>query len=242
MALPSDYNGMFIQGMTNPEELRKFLQFKFSENEIQNAYTGLVEEAKALARTEGTSPLRGFWKLMDRSFSGKNSQLKCGAGCAHCCYTGVSATQLEWDGILKRVEEKGIDLNQIIERSQRTITRIKATLQSGKHPDLTEWHQLVINQPCPFLEEDQTCAVYEDRPLDCRLVVAFRDACTSKKLEHAQRGVVIEEAVGSTVIAKLQHDQTPKFKRRKFNGTQPLRLLQHWLILWQEKNRKKKKR
>jgi len=80
--------------------------------------------------------------------------------------------------------------------------------------------------------------VYEDRPLDCRMVVAFRGVCESKNLEHAQRGVVLEEAVGSTVIAKLQHDMTPKIKRRKFRGTQPIKLLQHWLILWREKNKK----
>ncbi|GIS84783.1 MAG: hypothetical protein CM1200mP16_10830 [Nitrospina sp.] len=50
------------------------------------------------------------------------------------------------------------------------------------------------------------------------MVVAFRGVCESKKLEHAQRGVVIEEAVGATVIAKLQHDALPKIKRRKFRG------------------------
>jgi hypothetical protein len=48
---------------------------------------------------------------------------------------------------------------------------------------------------------------------------------------------VLEEAVGATVIAKLQHDQPPKIKRRKFRGTQPIKLLQHWLILWKEKHR-----
>ena len=49
------------------------------------------------------------------------------------------------------------------------------------------------------------------------------------------RGLEIEEAVGATVIAKLQHDATPKIKRRKFRGTQPIKLLQHWLILWRDR-------
>ena len=34
---------------------------------------------------------------------------------------------------------------------------------------------------------------------------------------------------------------TPKIKRRKFRGTQPIKLLQHWLILWKEKKQKVKK-
>ena len=149
---------------------------------------------------------------------------------------------MEWDGILKLAKEKNIDFNAIIERSQRTIDRVEKTIQSDKALDQIDWHNLVVNQPCPFLEEDHSCAVYEARPLDCRLVVAFRDVCGSKKLEHAQRGSVIDEAVGATVIARLQYDQTPKFKRRKFTGDQPLRLIQHWLILWRDKQGKKKRR
>ena len=148
---------------------------------------------------------------------------------------------MEWDGIVKTTEEKGINLNEIIEKSQRTIKKVDEVLQSGKNLDQVDWHRLVINQPCPFLNDEGACQVYKDRPLDCRMVVAFRGICGSKKLEHAQRGVVIEEAVGSTVIAKLQYDATPKIKRRKFRGTQPIKLLQHWLILWRDKQKGKSK-
>ena len=90
----------------------------------------------------------------------------------------------------------GFDLNAMFERSKRTINKVDVVLKSGKNMDQVDWHRLVINQPCPFLSEEGACEVYEDRPLDCRMVVAFRGICESKKLEHAQRGVVIEEAVG----------------------------------------------
>lgn len=239
MTLQADHNGAFIQGMTDPDELKSFLQFRFSQEEIQEAYTLRLEEAKTLARAEKSTPLRAFWKILDRAYNTKAQILKCGRGCAHCCYTAVAATQLEWDGILNHVREQNIDLHQIIERASKSISRVKDTLKSGKDIDQVDWHRLVINQPCPFLNEDQSCAIYENRPLDCRLVVAYRGACTSKNLEHAQRGVVIDEAVGSTIVARLQYEQTPKMKRRKFDGTQKLRLLQHWLISWQEKNKKK---
>ena len=239
MALKSDVNGLFIEGMTDTAELANYLQQKFGEENIQNAYGNLAEESTKAARSEGMTPLRKFWQLLNRAY--KNAPpLKCERGCSHCCHTGVAATQVEWEGILNNVTKNGIDLNKIIERSQRTINRVRETLRSNKSLEQVDWHRLVINQPCPFLDDEQACIIYEDRPLDCRLVVAFRDQCHSKKLEHAQRGVVIDEAVGATVIAKIQHDQTPKFKRRKFQGVQPIKLLQHWLILWQEKNKKKK--
>ncbi|MFQ5450235.1 MAG: YkgJ family cysteine cluster protein [Nitrospinaceae bacterium] len=241
MEAQTDPNGMFIQGMTRPDELMQFMRTRFPEKEIQETYHRMVEESKALARSEKTTPLQAFWKLLDKAYDEKTPPRQCQRGCAHCCHTGVALTQMEWDGILNRVRENGIDLESVIERSKKTVGRVRGVLQSGKDLDQVDWHQLVVNQPCPFLGEDQECTIYEDRPLDCRLVVAFRDVCQSKKLEHAQRGTVTEEAVGSTVVARLQYDKTPKFKRRKFRGTQPLRLFQHWLILWQEKNKKKKK-
>ena len=129
--------------------------------------------------------------------------------------------------------------HQIIERSRKSVERVRQSLESGANREQVDWHRLVINQPCPFLNAEQKCDVYEDRPLDCRLVVAFRDACKSKNLEHAQRGVWVEEAAGAAVIARLQHEQTPKLLRKKFNGTQPLALLQHWLIVWEKKRKKK---
>jgi len=239
MELKSDTNGLFIEGMSDSSDLADYIQRKFKEEDVQNTYESLIKGHIKIARSEGITPLRKFWQALNHSH--KNTPiLKCEKGCAHCCHTGVAATQVEWDGILNNIMENNIDLGKVIERSKRTIDRVREILHSKKSLEQIDWHRLVINQPCPFLGEDHACIIYEDRPLDCRLVVAFRDQCESKKLEHAQRGVVIEEAVGATVIAKIQHDQTPRFKRRKFQGVQPLKLLQHWLILWQEKNKKKR--
>lgn len=242
MPAQTDNVGMFIQGMTQPDELIKYIQSRFSEKEIEETYSRMAATARSAAVEEQTTPLRAFWRLLDQAYREKAPPLQCGEGCAHCCYTGVTLTQLEWDGILNLVRDQNIDLEEIVQRSQKTIRKVREALKSNRNLDQIDWHNLVVNQPCPFLGDDQACMIYEDRPLDCRMVVAFRGVCQSKKLEHAQRGVVIEEAAGSAVIAKLQHDQTPKFKRRKFRGSQPLRLFQRWLILWQDKKSRKKKR
>ncbi|HJO00508.1 MAG TPA: YkgJ family cysteine cluster protein, partial [Nitrospinaceae bacterium] len=106
MALKSDANGLFIEGMTNSAELGDYLQRKFSDEDIQDSYAILAEDSVKSARAEGTTPLRKFWQLLDRSY--KNiPPLKCERGCGHCCHTGVAATQVEWDGILNRVKENG---------------------------------------------------------------------------------------------------------------------------------------
>ena len=61
MPLKTDKNGMFIDGMTNTDELAGFLKHKFSEEKIQQAYDYLVEATKEKSRTEKTTPLRIFW-------------------------------------------------------------------------------------------------------------------------------------------------------------------------------------
>ncbi len=241
MSLYSDHNGVFIQGMTDAKELRGYIQQRYPEDEIQSAYVSLLNQTKALARAEKISLLHAFWKALDRAYREKAPPPACDKGCAHCCYTGVMITQLEWDDILKSAKARNIDLNQIIERARKSVDRVGKALDSGVDPDTVDWYRMVMNQPCPFLDEDQTCAIHEDRPLDCRLMLAFRSACETKNLEHAQRGATVEEAVAPAVIARLQYEQTPKIRRRKFDGTQKLRLLQHWLILWKQKKLPKKK-
>ncbi|HJO58790.1 MAG TPA: YkgJ family cysteine cluster protein, partial [Nitrospinaceae bacterium] len=82
MALKSDVNGLFIEGMTDSAELGDYLQRKFTEEDIQNAYAILAEDSVKTARAEGITPLRKFWQLLDRSY--KNiPPLKCERGCGH---------------------------------------------------------------------------------------------------------------------------------------------------------------
>ena len=153
MTLKSDTNGLFIEGMTDSAELANYLQRKFGEKNIQSAYASLTEESIKTARSEGTTPLRKFWQLLSRDYKNLPT-LKCERGCAHCCHTGVAATQVEWEGILNNALEHEIDLNKIIERSKRTINRVREALRSNKNLEQIDWHRLVINQPCPFLNDD----------------------------------------------------------------------------------------
>ena len=106
----------------------------FPNKKFQDAYTWLLEQAKNLARASQLTPLQAFWKLLDESYRRKAPPLQCGKGCAHCCYTGVTLTQLEWDGILKYVDENNIDLEKIMQRSERTINRVRKVLESDEKP------------------------------------------------------------------------------------------------------------
>lgn len=239
----SDQNGVYLMGMSDAQDLRQYIQARFTEGELQYAYELLLKNTQDLAKAEHIPPLQALWKILDAAYQKKMPPMTCHEGCAHCCYTGVMITKMEWDGMINAARHRGMDLQDVIERAEKSIHRVKKALESGIDSDKIDWYQMVINQKCPFLDENESCSIHEDRPLDCRTMVAFREVCGSKKLEHAQRGGLIEEAVAPAVIARLQYEATPKLKRRKFDGTAPLRLIQHWLLEWKKKKstRKKKK-
>ena len=77
MSLQTDQNGMFIYGMTHTDELGKFLQHKFPENQIQQAYETLVDFSKNQAKLDKTSALRTFWKHLERVYHEGIPPLQC---------------------------------------------------------------------------------------------------------------------------------------------------------------------
>ena len=147
MELKSDARGLFIEGMTDSTELSSYLQRKFKDEDIQNTYESLTKNHIKTARSQDITPLSKFWQTLDESYK-KIPPLKCDKGCAHCCHTGVAATKVEWDGILNNILKNKIDLEKVIERSKRTIDRVRESLRSKKNLEQVDWHRLVINQPC----------------------------------------------------------------------------------------------
>ena len=71
MALQTDHNGIYIEGMTDTTELMNFIKYKFGEEAIQESYITLLEKTKAESRKNGTSPLKEFWSLLDQIFQKK---------------------------------------------------------------------------------------------------------------------------------------------------------------------------
>ncbi|MFQ5481768.1 MAG: YkgJ family cysteine cluster protein [Nitrospinaceae bacterium] len=238
----ADQNGVYLMGMTDPLDLRRFIQSRYTEGELTFAYEKLLHDTRQQAKQERIPALNALWDRLGAAYQAKMPPLTCQKGCGHCCHTGVMITRLEWDGMVNAARHQGLDLGKILEHAEKSVHRVGKVLASGIDPDKVDWYQTVINQPCPFLEEDQSCAIHASRPLDCRTMTAFREVCASKKLEHAQRGGLIEEAVAPAVIARLQYEGTPKMKRRKFDGAAPLRLIQHWLLDWKHKKSGRKKR
>jgi Fe-S-cluster containining protein len=105
-------------------------------------------------------------------------EVKCKQGCADCCYALFDLTLIEalyikhhFDTCFEGLErERKIEVANKIDRMLYKLKR-KAykDLEAGKEEaeifrDLAE-----KKVPCPLLNEENTCALYEYRPLTCRL-------------------------------------------------------------------------
>ena len=92
----------------------------------------------------------------------------CREGCTPCCHLRVSATAPEVLVLAARVRALG--------DSQCAAVHAAHTLTAG----LDEEARAVVRRPCPLLNGDGRCAVYDIRPLACRLHFATdSDGCAA---------------------------------------------------------------
>ena len=84
----------------------------------------------------------------------------CAKGCTHCCKIPLDVTQLE----IAVIEEA-----------------------TGRKPDYPKANERIRpNDPCPLLNTDGSCSVYEHRPLSCRTLATIDDAkfCERREEHH----------------------------------------------------------
>lgn len=97
-------------------------------------------------------------------------QMQCGVGCTFCCYglfeIGGADVAVIADGLRALPAELRADL----------VARAEKLMESTQYPDLRSippaekeaFFDRTEAVPCPALEEDGRCRIYESRPLVCR--------------------------------------------------------------------------
>ena len=107
-------------------------------------------------------------------------QIKCGEGCAFCCYNQVDISGDEALLIKAVCEEDGIEID---------ITRLR--LQAEKK-DIKAWNKLTPSKKrCVFLDKSNLCSIYEYRPAACRKLYVITDPefCNLKKIQKVGKFV-----------------------------------------------------
>ena len=106
------------------------------------------------------------------------SQVPCHAGCSHCCIGPFPITQLDVSLLQEGLQRLTPDRRAYIEgRAAKQVSALESAQPKLKEsPYLDRWPDSDIDRlvnefhdyPCPALDEDGLCTLYEHRPLICR--------------------------------------------------------------------------
>ncbi len=104
--------------------------------------------------------------------------VKCGKGCSDCCHALFDITLAEALYINHKFNEKfsGLERSKVMERADqadRQIHKLKRKVykasQEGRPATEILMEVSKARVRCPMLGDDDLCAIYENRPITCRL-------------------------------------------------------------------------
>ena len=141
------------------------------------AYANIVDDAPELASgdhwmprvlriTQEAASLKSRYRKLVRWADETAAQIaphaQCRQGCAHCCHIAVSLT-----------EQEAAFIGEAIGKAPKKPVRAHRLSDGGIEPqkDIAYYQ----GAPCPFLD-GQSCAIYDNRPLACRLHFNLGDA------------------------------------------------------------------
>ena len=146
-------------------------------DKIEEALTGYVMQLEQFKDAHQDRRRKELHVLADEFVraeiltDGKPEHITCTKGCAHCCKQIVIVTQPEGARLFQLANERGIPLDA-------------SRLARQAIQDDNGWLTLQgDDRNCPFLGTDNTCQVYDDRPLSCRkyFVVSDPELCDIEK-------------------------------------------------------------
>ena len=142
-----------------------------------------IEPLPPMARLDEVLPaLRALDdQLMAIAVGANGRPVSCARGCSACCrIQPVPVTPAEAYGLLRLVEDlpepnRGRILSRFAERQARlTSAGLADAYLEGRRAGSQEDAQanvkayLDLRLACPFLEDDDSCGIYQDRPFVCR--------------------------------------------------------------------------
>lgn len=137
---------------------------------VQKAYDLAIDILKTGGKNEETALLltRNLYKfgedLVERIERQKGIDLKidCKIGCSFCCYSRVSLTPAEAILISHYIKEN-YSLKKTDDLLKRATNNLRITQGKSDEERINLWGKT----PCIFLQDD-TCSIYNVRPLICR--------------------------------------------------------------------------
>lgn len=148
--------------------LNTFLRLK-DQPEFQSLWKALAKRLRKL--NSGVRKARFIHKEIDQVLKEQiegdsfvKSSISCKKGCYFCCYSHIAITEAEAELLAKKIiQGHEIDLERL-------------HVQANAENDEEKWNSLTLeSKRCVFLDESNSCSIYEDRPSVCRTNYVISD-------------------------------------------------------------------
>lgn len=149
--------------------------------------------------------------------------ISCKAGCGACCAQPVPVSTLEAEHLAKVVQKMPISKQaKVRDKFSESLAAIKAAgLEKSlkELPNLPPEQRIALGKQyfslkldCPFLE-NQSCSIYQDRPLECReyLVTSDPQHCADlndKEIKH----IKLQMSLVPAIVKQSQESQITQSK------------------------------
>ena len=166
-----------------------------------------VKPRRMLPVLQGISDL--FAGVGEKEVAAAGEEISCKKGCAACCRQLIPLAEIETHHINELVEAmpepRRAEIKDRFEKAWRHFTEIGwiNRLDASATASRLERQDVVVdyfreNIPCPFLE-DESCSIYENRPLGCReyLVTSPAEHCFTLSKEKIKGVKFTGEAFGN---------------------------------------------
>ncbi|GFE59308.1 YkgJ family cysteine cluster protein [Geobacter sp. AOG1] len=124
--------------------------------------TDAVREQQALFDSEVAS-----W--IDR-YTRQGGKLFCGKGCSNCCTLAVNCTFPE--ALRISASLSALQSAKVREHTDRLLTNVREIADLKSY---LRMHRQRIGY-CPFLDDDCSCGIYQERPFSCRALLSTRES------------------------------------------------------------------
>lgn len=157
--------------------------FNFTETseEYDKVSNFLLKEIidKDLSVTKGKEYLKYIYKIADMGANQFAKYIPCKKGCGHCCHIYMDCTAVEAelirDYVINNFKEEEIqNLKDLIDKTINEVPNYKDILTLNNTNSVEVYSKKHI--PCIFFSEENTCSIYEIRPLNCRKFITFSDS------------------------------------------------------------------
>lgn len=130
--------------------------------------------------------------LDEQNKAQEHVQISCQKGCGACCHLEVEIT-----------EDEAKLLARFVQNGNLSIDRSHIEIQARRSRQDEAWRTRVAPENrCVFLDEANSCRVYEVRPIICRkhAVVSLPSDCLAENGEPVSRIVPLNEIIVSAVV------------------------------------------